>query len=99
MVYRKKLTIDEHEYTSDKKYIDNLCNRFTLPAFVYEIKDINILNSISPKKLKVDILADEITMKTIVTKLCIRNEVLKNDYLSFHIVVGFTSQKEYTLRI
>ena len=78
MVFRLNLTYNEFHYIVDTIYSAEL-KSFSLPYGIYEVREINnTLQSILPENRKIDIIAKDIIMKTV-----LRNDTNKNELLEF----------------
>ena len=88
MVYRFQLTYDEIIDILDLKYIPTTTIGYTLPPGMYKIiHNKNMLKSLLPKELKVNITIDDVRLKSNLTT----NKTIKfTKNCFFYIILGFT---------
>ena len=84
MVFRMGLTYSEIENILDMKYIPTLVSEYTLPLGIYEISDINsMLKSLLPDEVKVNIIIDDIRLRSNLTIIKIKRLIKKSFFKYF----------------
>ena len=95
LVYRMRLSYDEVMDILDLKYIPTKRTGYSLNPGIYEVVDLNnTLNYILPDNVKVNIIIDDIRLKS---NLKINQILIFTKRSFFYTILGFTQSRSYPL--
>ena len=94
ILFKLNLTLNEVEYIVAKNYICTELKYFSFPHEVCEVKEINnTLKYILPENIEIDVIANDIIMKTILSRGTNENELLNFNKESFSFIHHWDLQK------